>query len=131
MRNLRKEMDGIYNVRVGADITATIAEATVLSAEEKRPIAFEFNGVIVTVCSDSNPELIHRDWARAGDDCIPKRIGPYPNPVLTEEEEGRDSRIRAARKRFQNDTYQLERLHENAVRARRKAYNEEVAIILG
>ena len=56
---------------------------------------FDFNGVMVSVRSDSNPELIFRDWSRAMSGYIEKAVGPYPNPVLTDKENESDARIEA------------------------------------
>ena len=58
-------------------------------------VKFEFNGVMVSVRMDSNPELIYRDWNRAMYNYIDKNVGPYPNPVLTDEEKENDARIKA------------------------------------
>jgi len=88
----------------GANIINTIAEAIRLSAaNENCIITFEFNGVIVNVSSDSKPELIYRDWLRAINGYIKKNIGPYPNPVLTDEEKANDDRIKAENERRQQE----------------------------
>ena len=99
MRNLWREKKGVFDVMCGVNITDTIAEAIAFSAKRNRPVAFEFNGVIVTVRSDSNPEIIYRDWSRALNDYIDKNVGPYPNLVLTDEEKANDARIEAKNER--------------------------------
>lgn len=58
-------------------------------------VSFKFNGVTISVKSDSNPELVHRDWHRAMNSYIDKNVGPYPNPALTDEEKESDARIEA------------------------------------
>lgn len=58
-------------------------------------VKFEFNGVTVSVRMDSDPELIYRDWSRGLSGYIDKNVGPYPNPVLTDEEKENDARIEA------------------------------------
>lgn len=93
MRNLWREKKGVFDVMAGSNITDTIAEAIALSAKKKRTIKFEFNGVTVSVRSDSNPELIYRDWSRSLSGYIGKSVGPNPNPVLTDKEKASDARI--------------------------------------
>ena len=61
----------------------------------KLSVKFEFNGVTVSVRMDSDPELIYRDWSRGLSGYIDKNVGPYPNPVLTDEEKENDARIEA------------------------------------
>ena len=100
MKNLwRRKKNGVYDVMAGADITATIKEAIALSAKKKWQIVFEFNGVTVTVRSNSDPALIRRNWSRALNGYIDKNVGPYPNPVLTDEEKANDARIEAENER--------------------------------
>lgn len=94
MHNLSRGENGDYIARTGADIMSTIAEAIALSAEENdKVITFEFNYVTVSVRSDSNPGLIHRDWSRSLNGYIGKSVGPNPNPVLTDEEKESDALI--------------------------------------
>lgn len=95
MKNLWQENNGVFDVMAGSNITDTIAEAITLSAKKKRTIKFEFNGVTVSVRSDSNPELIYRDWSRSLSGYIGKSVGPNPNPVLTDAEKESDARIKA------------------------------------
>lgn len=49
MNDLLEEKNGVFSVMRGSKLTDTVAEATVLSAKECRPIKFEFNGVIICV----------------------------------------------------------------------------------
>lgn len=92
-KNLRRKKDSVYDIIPGADIIATITKAISLSTKEKRPITFNFNGVTVTVCSNSDPKLILRDWWRALNGYIDKNVVPYPNPTLTNEEKVGDAQI--------------------------------------
>jgi hypothetical protein len=88
--------DTTYSIDVmaGANITGTIAEAIGLARGLDTTMQFDFNGVTVSVRSDSNPELIYRDWSRSLNGYIGKSIGPNPNPVLTDEEKASDARIK-------------------------------------
>lgn len=93
--------DSTYSVDVtaGAEITSTIAKAISVARRLDAAMQFEFNGVTVTVSSDSNPELIYRDWSRALNGYIDKSVGPHPNPVLTDEEKASDARIETENER--------------------------------
>lgn len=75
-------------------------------------MTFVFNGVKVTVRANSDPELIRRDWLRARYGKIDKEVGPYPNPVLTDEEMAHDAEVDA----------ELERNHQK----RQAQYDAEV-----
>ena len=87
------------------EIKATIQAAIVFAGEigyheewasnKGGLVKFEFNDVTVSVRMDSDPELIYRDWSRAMSGYIGKNVGPYPNPVLTDEEKENDARIKA------------------------------------
>ena len=91
------------------EIKATIQAAIVFTGEigyheewasnKGGLVKFEFNGVMVSVRMDSNPELIYRDWNRAMYNYIDKNVGPYPNPVLTDEEKENDARVEAENER--------------------------------
>lgn len=97
----RRISSGKYSieVRAAANIKDTIAEAiSVADCMLDVTIQFEFNDVIVSVRSDSNPELIHRDWLRSLNGYIGKNVGPNPNPVLTDKEKASDARIENKRK---------------------------------
>jgi len=122
MRNLWQENDGIFDVMAGSNITDTIAEAIVLSAKDDRLIRFEFNGVIVNVSPDSNPELINRDWSRALRGYIDKNVGPNPNSVLTDEETTNDARIESEnerkRQKRQAEYDAKAKIHREAVEAK-------------
>ena len=87
--------DSTYSIDVmaGSNITGTIAEAISVARGLDTMMQFEFNGVTVSVRSDSNPELIYRDWSRSLSGYIGKSVGPNPNPVLTDEEKASDARI--------------------------------------
>jgi len=97
MSSLWEEVDGVFTIMIGANIESTIVEAIARSAEEEgRNIAFEFNGVTVSVLPDSDPVLIYRDWLRARSGYTAGTVGPHPNPVLTDEEQASDARIEEA-----------------------------------
>ncbi len=89
--------DSMYSIYVmaGANITGTSAEAISEARGLDTTMQFDFNGVTVSVRSDSNPELIYRDWSRALSGYIDKNVGPNPNPVLTAKDKANDTRIKA------------------------------------
>lgn len=61
-------------------------------------VEFEFNNVTVRVTKKSDPRLIQRDYNRAVSGYVDdKVVGPYPRPVLTDEELESDARIEAER----------------------------------
>ncbi len=78
-------------VAAGANITDTIAEAISVARGLDTTMQFEFNGVTVSVCSDSDPKLIQRDLLRALRGYIDYGVGP--NPVLTDKEKESDTCI--------------------------------------
>ncbi len=119
MRNLWREEKGVFDVMCGSDITSTIAEAITLATEQKRLIAFEFNGVVVRVDSDSNPKIIYRDWNRALSGYTDKTVGPHPKTKLTAEDKASDARIEA-----QNEKRRQKRQAEYDKKAR--AHREKV-----
>ncbi len=56
-------------------------------------ISFDFNGVKVDVCQDSDPKLIYRDWERARSQYIIGKVGPYPKAELSAKDLASDKRI--------------------------------------
>lgn len=66
-----------------------------------------FNDVHVTVAADSDPKLIYRDWDRAMQGYIAKKVGPYPAATLTADELASDAKIEAA-----NEQRRMERQAE-------------------
>ena len=100
MKNLLPEKDGIFVARAGKHINDAIIEAMQLSVNNSfRPIVIKHNDVLVTVHAGSNAELLCRDYFRALNGYIEKKVGPHPRPVLTEEEKANDARIEEANKR--------------------------------
>lgn len=103
MRNLWNMKAVTFDPTPGSRINACIQEAIDFSrlngwhdhGERGTLVSFEFNDVIVSVKSDSDPVLIYRDWNRAMSGYIDKKVGPYPSPVLTDEEKENDARIEA------------------------------------
>lgn len=96
-----------FDAAPGSQITDCIREAISFSelngwhdhGENGTLVSFEFNGITVSVKSNSDPELIYRDWSRGLSGYIDKNVGPYPNPVLTDEEKENDARIEAENER--------------------------------
>lgn len=92
-----------FDAAPGSQITDCIREAISFSelngwhdhGENGTLVSFEFNGITVSVKSNSDPELIYRDWSRGLSGYIDKNVGPYPKPVLTDEEKANDARIEA------------------------------------
>jgi hypothetical protein len=99
MRCIYRDENGEYHVRAGSHIPGAIREAIALSAEEDMVITVELNDVKVNLQSDSDFELIYRDWSRALSGYIEPNVGPHPNPVLTDEEKANDNRIEAENER--------------------------------
>jgi hypothetical protein len=103
---MRKFKEIVLDVLTG-EITETIREAISISAQygwtdfdyKGALVKFDFNGVIVSVYMDSDPGLIYRDWSRALYGKIDKNVGPYPNPVLTDEELAHDAEVDAEHER--------------------------------
>ncbi|MCB9835087.1 hypothetical protein H6792_03625 [Candidatus Nomurabacteria bacterium] len=103
MQDLWNMRTATFDAASGSSVEDCIQEAIDFSkengchkyGEQGTLVSFEFNDVTVSVRSDSNPELIYRDWSRAINDYIDKNVGPYPNPVLTDEEKENDARIKA------------------------------------
>lgn len=78
----------------GASIIPTIAEAIEISKEVAANFSFSFNNIKITVCADSQVELIARDFHRAMEGCIEGIIGPMPNENLSDEESAHDKGVR-------------------------------------
>lgn len=96
MTNLYKnDSSDVFSVHCGSEINDTIDEAIAMAFISETPVAFEFNDVKVTVHGKSNNELIYRDWNRAMNGYIPKKVGPDPKAELSAEELASDSRIEA------------------------------------
>lgn len=104
---MHKFKEVILDSMAGSEISQTIREAIEISGTygwtdfdyKGALVKFDFNGVMVSVQTDSDPELIYRDWNRAMNGYIDKAVGPYPNPVLTHEEKETDARIEAENER--------------------------------
>lgn len=105
MSSLSFVQEMTIDVSVGCEIRGMIAAAISYAGQigyheewVKKPgglVKFKFNDVMVSVRMDSNPELIYRDWSRAMSGYIDRNVGPYPSPVLTDEEKENDARIEA------------------------------------
>ncbi|WKZ25183.1 MAG: hypothetical protein QY321_02005 [Patescibacteria group bacterium] len=61
-----------------------VEEMKIISANnEGKVVETDFNGVVISVKSDSNTDLIIRDLNRAFLGFIPRIVGPYPNTELS------------------------------------------------
>ncbi len=93
-------------VVTGTGIRAAIETAIGISRQHASPgsvsteyragplVVFDFNDVIVRVRGDSIPDLIERDWWRAGHRLRGKRIvGPYPPLSLSARTLRRDRQL--------------------------------------
>ena len=123
MRDLCNMKAVTFEAAPGSTIDSCIREAISFSelngrhdhGENSALVSFKFNDVTVSVKSDSNPELVHRDWHRAMNGYIDKNVAPYPNPVLTDEEKENDARIEA-----ENEQRRQERKAEHQANAEAK-----------
>jgi hypothetical protein len=98
INSMRTEMDMVnssYEPLWGDDINTAINEAIEVAKKKGKTIRFYFNDVTISVNSDSDPSLIHRDWHRATNSYTNKEVGPKPNLVLTKKEIENDARIDA------------------------------------
>lgn len=112
--------DITLNILCGSDIREAIRKATEIAAQHApAAVRFDFNGVAVAVCADSDPDLIYRDWSRALSGCIPPQVGPYPAAQLTPEEQESDARIRA----------ENERRRKGAAEAKRKVTEAKLVTV--
>lgn len=66
-----------------------------LYSKQPEIVTFTFNGVVVKVSVDSQPELLLRDWHRAVSGYIEKSVGPQSKTQLSAEELANDARIAA------------------------------------
>ena len=120
-----------FDATPGSHITDCIREAISFSklngwhdhGENGTLVSFEFNDVTVSVKSNSDPELIYRDWLRGLSGYIDKNVGPYPNPVLTDEEKENDARIEA-----ENEQRRQQRQSEYQAQADAKRNATEVKL---
>lgn len=101
MKTFGLEKNGRLKVLVGTSVTQAITDALWLARAKKYPIQFTHNGVIVIVESDSNPELLFRDWRRALLGFIKKEVGPYPKPKLTKKDRAQDALLKARKGDYQ------------------------------
>jgi len=69
------------------DMFANVVREAISTATATTTVHFKFNSVEVKVATDSDPELIDRDYHRAMAGKIPtNKVGPYPNNPLTTEQ---------------------------------------------
>lgn len=89
----------LFTPRGLSEIKLTIGAAIRTSAEVLKFVQFDFNGVTVVVAMDSNAELIYRDYMRAVSGLTETSVGPYPSPIVSDEEKESDARIQAEKDR--------------------------------
>lgn len=106
MHNLYPDPAGPYLVMVGARIRETVLEAIEISERNHGiQVSFSFNNIRIRVKSDSDVDLIVRDFFRMQRRSRPRQVGPYPQAELSPEElafdremeEKREALIEAAR----------------------------------
>lgn len=108
-----------FGERIGTAIAKAIERANVFGEHEMTlQVAFEFNGVNVSVKKDSNPSLIYRDWKRALNGYIGSEVGPYPLEELTEVDRANDARIEAENEERRQRTQEEYRAKEAEQRHR-------------
>ena len=108
--------DGSLFVGVGCMINGAISEAVEIASETGQPLTFEFNGVHITAAADSSAELLLRDFHRAMQEHIARKIGPYPAAELTAEEVAHAREVDAANEAAQSRAAEEYRRIENVKR---------------
>ena len=85
--------------RLGASIQQEIRRAIDIARNGGDPVKFDFNGVNVVVNSDSDPDLICRDWSRGISGYLGENptVGPHPSQSLSTEELASDAAIQCDR----------------------------------
>lgn len=104
-------------IMAGDTITSAIAESIALAKTKNSIIEFDFNGVTVQVASDSDPELIHRDWNRGMLRDGGFVVSPYPEPELSFPDAREDERLIAERDKRMADAraaYEAEKATKTA-----------------
>lgn len=92
-------LDGTIVLKPDADLLSTIHEAVVIASVEERHLRLTFGRVTVEVGVDDDAILLLRDWQRGFWGYLGSRpkVGPYPKPVLSEEERASDEQAEAVR----------------------------------
>lgn len=95
----------ILEVLPGSEIHTVIADAIRRAEKIGDQCQFDFNGVTIIVDSDSDPELIHRDWCRALYGYLGKSpsVGPFPSVQLSSEEIERDREVEERNQKRRED----------------------------
>jgi len=89
MKHLISGKEGIFSVVIGSSVKEAIKEAIVLSGELcDSLIRLRANLVMIAVRSNSDPQLIYRDYRRALYGTTEKVVGPYPDPEFEGEKRG-------------------------------------------
>lgn len=97
-RTIAKAIETAKNADQSFANNASVQLASLLSGKPVPMflVSFDFNGVKVSVCQDSDPKLIYRDWSRTLSGYTSgKKVGPYPKAELSAKEVANDGRIQA------------------------------------
>ena len=111
----------LFGVEVcaGANITKVIADGISLARDLTSAIQFDFNGVVVQVKSDSDPDLIYRDWNRSLCGYTGKAVvGPYPPPTLSDMEKTSDAESEKENERKRQERHRKYEMEVSAKRSR-------------
>lgn len=88
-------------------------------------VEFEFEGVVVAVKADSDPELIFRDWLLARNGyIIDLKVGPHPNPELSRDEQENCAHSEAA---YQTRLEKIRDEHLGELAEKRRAVETKLA----
>lgn len=93
-----EEKDGCwYNRPLHYRVRKNIEDSIDVARHQGEVIKVWVGVILVHVAGDSDLDLLCRDYERAMKEYIPREIGPYPNSILSKEEEESDRRIGAER----------------------------------
>ncbi len=98
--SISKAIKEAINLAESCDVTlyevAMVQMVKLFSNKKVSPylVSFNFNGVNISVCQDSDPDLICRDWHRNISGYITCKVGPYPKATLSSKELAKDSKIK-------------------------------------
>ncbi|GEM_PF-744795 len=97
IRTIAEAIEMAKNADRNFNNMATVQLASLLSGKPVPMflVSFDFNGIKVSVCQNSDPNLIYRDWSRALVGYTTGKVGPYPKAELSAKEVSNDARIQA------------------------------------
>lgn len=84
----RKFVSGFWGWHIKDAISELIQHA------QTEPVQTKFNEVVIYANTDSDADLLYRDWDRAMSGYIASPVGPYPAPQLSADELARDAEIK-------------------------------------